>query len=141
MFLGHSQDAFQSLMSQYALYLHEAIREEKVTSEEMRLWPLDEGVQRVNIISKDLAIWRPLTSAMATLQIVLPMFGLIFLCGLLLLFVDIWALLPQRPQGGICFRSAFASSGGGKSIQSKKAFLRELCFIIFLGLPELQRLY
>ncbi|CAK8986558.1 KH domain-containing protein [Durusdinium trenchii] len=62
--LIYQPDAFQSLMSQYALYLHEAIRNELVTSDEMAMWPLDEGIQRVSHISQALMTRRPLTSAM-----------------------------------------------------------------------------
>ena len=62
--LIYQADAFQSLMSHYALYLHEAIRQEKVSADEMNLWPLDQGIERANNISNALAQKRPLSSAM-----------------------------------------------------------------------------
>ena len=62
--LVYQRDAFQSLMAQYTLYLHEAIRNEKITPEEMKTWPLDEGVQRVMNVSEALAQKRSLSSAM-----------------------------------------------------------------------------
>ena len=62
--LVYQADAFQSLMAQYTLYLHEALRNEKITSDDMMTWPLDEGVRRVKNISEALAEKRSLSSAM-----------------------------------------------------------------------------
>eukprot|EP00435_Cladocopium_sp_Y103_P007265 s2175_g2.t1 len=62
--LVYQTDAFQSLMAQYTLYLHEAIRNEKITAEDMKTWPLDEGVQRALKVSEALAQKIDLSSAM-----------------------------------------------------------------------------
>lgn len=61
--LVYQSDAFQSLMAQYTLYLHEAIRNGKISSYDLISWPLDEGVQRAMNISKALAQKRSLSSA------------------------------------------------------------------------------
>ncbi|CAJ1438838.1 unnamed protein product [Effrenium voratum] len=62
--LIYQADAFESLMSQYALYLHEAIRQGRIRQEDMEVWPLDEGIQRVRNISQALSEKRPLSTAM-----------------------------------------------------------------------------
>ena len=61
--LVYQSDAFQSLMAQYTLYLHEAIRNGKISSDDLISWPLDEGVQRAMNISKALGSKRSLSSA------------------------------------------------------------------------------
>ena len=62
--LIYQADAFESLMSQYALYLHEAIRQGRIRQEDMEVWPLDEGIERVRNISQALSEKRPLSTAM-----------------------------------------------------------------------------
>ncbi|CAJ1326851.1 unnamed protein product [Effrenium voratum] len=62
--LIYQADAFESLMSQYALYLHEAIRQGRIRQEDMEVWPLDEGIRRVRNISQALSEKRPLSTAM-----------------------------------------------------------------------------
>lgn len=42
-------------MAQYTLYLHEAIRKDKISPQDFMTWPLDEGVQRAMNISTALA--------------------------------------------------------------------------------------
>ena len=55
--------AFEALMSRYTSILHQAIRDQTITPQDMKNWPLDYGVERVLNISRALAIPRRLTAA------------------------------------------------------------------------------
>ena len=55
--------AFDTLMSRYTLILHQAVREQTITAQDMRNWPLDYGVERVLNISQALALPRRLTAS------------------------------------------------------------------------------
>ncbi|CAE7584282.1 unnamed protein product [Symbiodinium sp. CCMP2456] len=55
--------AFEALMSRYTSILHQAIRDQTITPQDMNNWPLDYGAERVLNISRALAIPRRLTAA------------------------------------------------------------------------------
>lgn len=56
--------AYQEMMGAYAAYLQGSVEAGSVAAADLRQWPLTQGLDRVLKLSKELAVVRPLTSAM-----------------------------------------------------------------------------
>eukprot|EP00929_Paragymnodinium_shiwhaense_P057748 TRINITY_DN28908_c0_g1_i1.p1 TRINITY_DN28908_c0_g1~~TRINITY_DN28908_c0_g1_i1.p1 ORF type:complete len:566 (+),score=86.76 TRINITY_DN28908_c0_g1_i1:113-1810(+) len=60
----YDNTAFVQLMGRYTRELHAAMRQGKLTPEDLQVWPLEEGVRRVTKMAEKLAEHRNISSAM-----------------------------------------------------------------------------